>query len=987
MGGQKCEKTKKHICAGLLAHVDAGKTTLAEAILYRTGMVRRLGRVDHQDAFLDTNEMERARGITIFSKQARMTLGDCSVTLLDTPGHVDFAAEMERTLQVLDYAVLVISGADGVQGHVETLWRLLARYQIPVFLFVNKMDQEGTDEDRLMKELQERLDQRCVRLVSAPKQPDEEERAGAERHFGSDMLAVDAEFWENAAMCDDAVLERYLEGEKLEWEEIAALVSERKLFPCFFGSALKVSGVDGLLAGMETLMRQGKYPERFGARVYKITRDSQGNRLTHLKITGGSLKVKQPVSNSENSNSKDTDSENTNSNNGSGENTTRESAKERWEEKIDQIRLYAGDGYETAAEAAAGEICAVTGLSRTFAGEGLGSEKEPQLPVLEPVLTYRIELPEDVDAHTMLRSLRQLEEEEPELSIVWEEASGEICAQVMGEVQMEILKNQICERFGVQVSFGEGSIVYKETIAEPAEGVGHFEPLRHYAEVHLLLEPLERGMGLQFETACSEDILDRNWQRLVISQLEGKRHRGVLCGAEATDMRVTLLTGRAHLKHTEGGDFREAAWRALRQGLMRTRSVLLEPVYEFRLELPAENVGRAMTDIQRMYGSFAAPQLEGGRAVLTGKAPVACMRGYQQEVTAYTRGRGHLFCTLGGYEPCHNAEEVIAAACYDPEADLDNPPSSVFCAHGAGFVVPWDQVEEYMHLEACYDPDIWRKDNGAGKAGSLTEAWTEDGISDENRPRKGRRQEAEQPFISQEELEEIFNRTYRKPEQERSSYKKRRQEPKPKRLFEKSSGFDADSAPKNVRTEAKKPEEEYLLVDGYNIIFSWENLRELAKVNIESARGLLMDVLCNYQGFHKCTLILVFDAYRVEGGQGSVQRYHNIHVVFTKEAETADQYIEKTVHRIGRNAKVTVATSDALEQVIIYGQGARRMAARELLEEVEITQKLIREQMEKSRAKKETAAENVKDRNYLFDHLSKDLAEYMEEVRLGRREL
>ena len=714
MGGQKCEKTKKHICAGLLAHVDAGKTTLAEAILYRTGMVRRLGRVDHQDAFLDTNEMERVRGITIFSKQARMTLGDCSVTLLDTPGHVDFAAEMERTLQVLDYAVLVISGADGVQGHVETLWRLLARYQIPVFLFVNKMDQEGTDEDRLMKELQERLDQRCVRLMSAPKQPDEEERAGAERHFGSDMLAVDAEFWENAAMCDDAVLERYLEGEKLEWEEIAALVSERKLFPCFFGSALKVSGVDGLLAGMETLMRQRKYPERFGARVYKITRDSQGNRLTHLKITGGSLKVKQPVSNSENSNSKDTDSENTNSNNGSGENTTRESAKERWEEKIDQIRLYAGDGYGTAAEAAAGEICAVTGLSRTFAGEGLGSEKEPQLPVLEPVLTYRIELPEDVDAHTMLRSLRQLEEEEPELSIVWEEASGEICAQVMGEVQMEILKNQICERFGVQVSFGEGSIVYKETIAEPAEGVGHFEPLRHYAEVHLLLEPLERGMGLQFETACSEDILDRNWQRLVISQLEGKRHRGVLCGAEATDMRVTLLTGRAHLKHTEGGDFREAAWRALRQGLMRTRSVLLEPVYEFRLELPAENVGRAMTDIQRMYGSFAAPQLEGGRAVLTGKAPVACMRGYQQEVTAYTRGRGHLFCTLGGYEPCHNAEEVIAAACYDPEADLDNPPSSVFCAHGAGFVVPWDQVEEYMHLEACYDPDFWMNEIGAG---------------------------------------------------------------------------------------------------------------------------------------------------------------------------------------------------------------------------------------------------------------------------------
>lgn len=989
---------KKHICAGLLAHVDAGKTTLAEAILYRTGMLRRLGRVDHQDAFLDTDEMERTRGITIFSKQARVTLGDCSITLLDTPGHVDFAAEMERTLQVLDYAVLVISGADGVQGHVETLWRLLARYQIPTFLFVNKMDQDGTDEALLMKELQERLDQRCVRLMSMPARADEQAREEGAQYFRDDLPAMDKDFWENAAMCDDGLLERYLEGEETGWDDIAELVRERKLFPCFFGSALKVCGVDGLLAGMEMLMCRKQYPEQFGARVYKITRDGQGNRLTHLKVTGGSLKVKQCVSNRGNADGRNISGKASNSKNTGSETANDRKEGECWEEKIDQIRLYAGDGYETVTEAAAGEICAVTGLSRTFAGEGLGAESAPQLPVLEPVLTYRIGLPEDVDAHTMLRYLRQLEEEEPELSIVWEEASGEICAQVMGEVQMEVLKNQIRERFGVQVSFGEGSIVYKETIAEPAEGVGHFEPLRHYAEVHLLLEPLERGMGLQFETACSEDRLDRNWQRLAISQLEEKRHRGVLCGTEVTDMRVTLLTGRAHLKHTEGGDFREAAWRALRQGLMRTKNILLEPVYEFRLELPAENVGRAMTDVQRMYGSFAAPQMEGEQAILTGKAPVACMRGYQQEVTAYTRGRGHLFCTLGGYEPCHNAEEVIAAFGYDPEADLDNPPSSVFCAHGAGFIVPWDQVEEYMHLEACYDPDTWNR-NVAGNIGSVTGERTESGmeggqekgaacdikggISDKNRPRKGRRQEIEQPFVSQEELEEIFNRTYRRPEQERSGYKKRRQEQKPKRLFERNSSFEADHVPKKAG-EVKKPEEEYLLVDGYNIIFSWENLRELAKINIESARGLLMDVLCNYQGFHKCTLILVFDAYRVEGGQGSVQRYHNIHVVFTKEAETADQYIEKTVHRIGRGAKVTVATSDALEQVIIYGQGARRMSARELLEEVEITQKLIREQMEKSREQK--GAEEVKDRSYLFDHLSEDLAEYMEDVRLGRRE-
>lgn len=916
----------KHICIGLLAHVDAGKTTLAESILYQTGSIRKLGRVDHQDAFLDTDAMEKARGITIFSKQAAVSLGEYEITLLDTPGHVDFSAEMERTLQVLDYAVLVISGADGVQGHVETLWRLLLRYQIPVFLFINKMDQPGTDAKKLMKELQDRLDSRCIDFSLALN--------GARQ---SAEAAGQQEFYENLAVCDEALMEKYLDGQQITAQDIQDLIAERKAFPCFFGSALKVTGVEEFLQGLEAYMKPPVYPEAFGARVFKISRDEQGKRLTHMKITGGCLKAKMMLEGPKK---------------GAGEG-------EKWEEKADQLRLYSGAGYKGLQEAQAGSICAVTGLTETFAGQGLGAETEPVIPVLEPVLTYRIVLPEDCDVHSMYTKLKQLEEEEPELSVVWQEAAEEIHVQIMGEVQTEILKNQIQQRFGVSVEFGAGSIVYKETIADIAEGVGHFEPLRHYAEVHLLLEPLEPGSGLQFASCCSEDVLDKNWQRLVLTHLEEKKHKGVLTGAEITDMKITLAAGRAHLKHTEGGDFRQATYRAVRHGLMRAKSVLLEPVYAFRLEVPLENVGRAMTDIQKMYGTCSQPQTEGAISVLTGSAPVATMGGYQTEVTAYTKGRGKLNCTLQGYEPCHNAEEVIAAAAYDPETDLSNPADSVFCAHGAGFVVPWDQVEEYMHLESCLAPKVSEEEElelAAQRAKRLAEG-----------RRKG--EVALPEGVSNEELEEIFARTFGANKKERSGYKKSRAQTQ-------VWGKQADTSHIHIGKK-KENVEEYLLVDGYNIIFAWEDLRELSKVNIESARNKLMDVLSNYQGFHQCVVILVFDAYRVEGGQGSVQKYHNIDVVFTKEAETADQYIEKTAHKLGRQYRVTVATSDALEQVIIYGQGARRLSARELLEEVQQTQAQIRDVWEQRR--KDT-------KNYLFDHLPKELEQMMEDVRLGKYE-
>ena len=863
---------KEKLVIGILAHVDAGKTTLAEGILYLCGKLRKLGRVDHKDAFLDTYELERARGITIFSKQALVTLGEREITLLDTPGHVDFSAEMERTLQVLDAAILVISGADGVQGHVETLWRLLKRYEIPVFLFVNKMDQPGTDRAQLMEELKARLDGRCV-------------------DFGKDQDRE--QYLENIAVCEEALMEEYLESGELQTEGISRAIAARDIFPCFFGSALKLTGVEEFLEGVKTFARSSLMKkESFGARVFKISRDNQGNRLTHMKITGGSLRVKAMI-------------------NG---------------EKADQIRIYSGAGYELAEEAGPGTVCAVTGLKSTYCGQGIGREEEGALPLLEPVLTYQIELPEGCDVHKMLGHLKQLEEEIPELHIVWKETLGEIHAQVMGEVQIEILKSLIRERFDVEVGFGTGSIVYKETIAAPVEGVGHFEPLRHYAEVHLLMEPGEPGSGLQFVSRVSEDVLDRNWQRLIMTHLEERQHPGVLTGAEITDMRITLIAGKAHLKHTEGGDFRQATYRAVRQGLKKAACILLEPVYEFTLELPTDMIGRAMTDIQKMQGSFETPVTEGELSILKGKAPVLTMRDYQMEVTSYTRGRGRLTCSLKGYEPCHNAEEVIEQTGYDSEADLENPTGSVFCAHGAGFVVNWDQVDEYAHLELLgndyfanedqipeyYDTEMVSSTVSAAARGSAGRGERSGGTD----------------YITEEELEEIFSRTYGPIKRERNR-------------FNRNKGLERIEA--SVTYKPKVKQEEYLLVDGYNIIFAWEDLRALARMNIDSARDKLMDILCNYQGYRQNTLILVFDAYKVKGNPGSVTKYHNIYVVYTKEAETADQYIEKTVHDIGRKYQVTVATSDALEQMIIWGQGAARLSALGLREEVEKASGEIRE--------------------------------------------
>ena len=900
-------ENKEKLTLGILAHVDAGKTTLAESILYLRGSIRKIGRVDHGDAFLDNYELERSRGITIFSKQARLTLGNREVTLLDTPGHVDFSAEMERTLQVLDAAVLVISGADGVQGHVETLWKLLKYYQIPVFLFVNKMDQEGTDREKLLSELKKRLDGNCVDF-------NQEE---------TDYAA----FAEEAAMSDEKLLEEYLESGSVDRKLLKKAIADRKLFPCFFGSALKIQGVEELLKGLETYASTSPYRKNFSARVYKISRDEAGNRLTHLKVTGGVLKVKMPLTN------------------------RREGLEESeiWEEKADQIRLYSGAGYQTVNEAGPGSICAVTGLSRTFAGEGLGEEAEGNLPILEPVLTYRIELPEGTNVHETFLKLLKLEEEIPELHIVWNERLGEIHAQVMGEVQIEILKSLIRDRFRLDVEFGDGNIVYKETILEPVEGVGHFEPLRHYAEVHLLLEPAERGSGLSFDTVCSEDVLDRNWQRLILTHLEEKKHLGVLTGSEITDMKITLLTGRAHIKHTEGGDFRQATYRAVRQGLRKAKSILLEPVYEYRLEVPADLVGRAMADIQRMNGKFSGPELEGEMAVLTGTAPVSAMRGYPREVTAYSRGRGRISVALSGYEPCHNGEEIVALSGYDPDGDMENPTGSVFCAHGAGFVVDWDQVEDYMHLESAW-----------GNGGEKTEP---EGLPVTESIRRQRAAEAE-TYASEEELKAIFERTYGPVKKERGSFEKR----------VRRSSSDSVSAYRPIKKEM--PQEQYLLVDGYNIIFSWEDLNELSRVNMEGARSKLADLLCNYQGYRKCHVILVFDAYKVEGNHGEVVKYHNIHIVYTKEAETADQYIEKTVHAIGRKYGVTVATSDGLEQVIILGQGARRLSARGLREEIEAASTEIRG---------DYLNRQGPTKNLLIHQLPGEMAELMEDVRLGRR--
>ena len=914
MGNNSENKPDRYINIGIVAHVDAGKTTLSESMLYHAGAIRKLGRVDHKDAFLDTDQMERERGITIFSKQAVFRWKDRTITLLDTPGHVDFSAEMERVLQVLDCAVLVVSGADGVQGHTQTLWKLLKRYQIPTFLFVNKMDQEGTDGEKLLKELRKRFGENVVPFVDIMTESD---CPGGKVYLHTKESAVE-EVLEELAVCEDDMMEEYLEEGRISLDKVQKAVADRQVFPCYFGSALHSQGVEELLDGLDLYIKDKTYPAEFGAKVYKIARDNQGNRLTYLKVTGGRLKVKDVV--------------------------------EGLNEKINQIRIYSGEKFEAVQEVEAGRVCAVTGLEDTRPGQGIGAEEESDLPVLEPVLTYQILLPDDCDVHKMLLKLKILEEEEPELHIVWEEQTSEIHVQLMGDVQIEILQRMIKERFGVLVEFGEGSIVYKETITAPVEGVGHFEPLRHYAEVHLRLEPGEHGSGMQFAAECSEDILDRNWQRLVLTHLEEKEHKGVLTGSPITDMKITLTSGRAHQKHTEGGDFRQATYRAVRQGLKKADSILLEPYYEFRMELPSENVGRAMTDIQNMSGKFGTPMIEEETTVLTGSAPVSLMRGYQKEFTAYTGGRGRMAVSLKGYDICHNQEEVLAESTYDSEADLANPTGSVFCAHGAGFVVDWDEVEEYMHMEHTLE---------SGNDDEMD-------VMEVTLPKR-RHSSIE---LTQEELDEIYVRTP-DPKKNRSTG------PVTVRAKEKTrEPGSAYQDPKwEARRRAKAGTEEYLLVDGYNIIFSWEELKELSERDIGAARGKLADILSNYQGFRKCTLILVYDAYKVEGNPGEVMKYHNIYIVYTKEAETADQYIEKAVRRIAKNADVTVATSDGLEQVIIMGQGAHRMSAPGLKEEVELALKELRG---------DHLGRQVNLKNYLLDYLDEETAKQMEEIRLGK---
>ena len=984
---QNIEKAKK-ISLGVLAHVDAGKTTLSEGLLFKCGRIRKAGRVDHKDAYLDTYELERERGITIFSKQAVFSMGDLEVTLLDTPGHVDFSAEMERTLQVLDYAILVINGADGVQGHTQTLWRLLNQYQIPTFLFVNKMDQEGTDRDTLLGELKKKLSGNCVDFngeldcTGAEKaairsetvdnsgmqtrqlQTNSGQNPAQESGSGESVNGTD-DFLENIAMCDEELLESFLETGEIPKKEVAKLILERKLFPCFFGSALKMEGVDAFIYGMESYMAVPSYPSEFGARIFKIARDDQGNRLTYMKITGGSLKVKETLTNAERKGIPE---------------------DEVWAEKADQIRIYSGAKFDMIKEAEAGTVCAVTGLTRTYPGEGLGIEKESAMPVLEPVLNYQIILPEGCDAHKMLKSLKELEEEEPQLHIMWDEQLGEIHAMLMGEVQIEILKHLIWERFHVAVEFGTGNIVYKETIAAPVEGVGHFEPLRHYAEVHLLLEPGERGSGLQFFTAVNEDQLDRNWQRLILTHLEEKEHLGVLTGSPITDMQITLLTGRAHLKHTEGGDFRQATYRAVRQGLKKAQTVLLEPYYSFRLELPAENVGRAMTDIQRMQGSFQGPETEGEMAVITGSAPVEKMRDYQSQVVSYTRGKGHLTCTLKGYEPCQDPEKIAEEIGYDSERDLENPTGSVFCAHGAGFVVPWYEVEEYMHLEGTELPE-WDDayddlQEGTGSRAPQNHS-VQNGDSNSTVYRTGNKSRGKYTsmygsYEEEKELKAIFEKTF-------GPVKSKKYNDNGRNFGNVESG---SSFSKGTATPAKTSQgawknnnpvihrDEYLLVDGCNIIFAWEDLRDLAQTDFHAAQTKLMDILSDYQGIKGCILILVFDAYRVEGHPEETFQYHNIHVVYTKEAETADQYIERTVHEIGRKHNVAVATSDGLEQIIIMGQGAARISARGFQDEIASAKKQLREEWKERR-------DNTK--NYLFDNMTPELKSHMEDIRLGRK--
>ena len=884
---------------GIVAHVDAGKTTLSEAMLYLTGQIRNLGRVDHQDAYLDTDAQERERGITIFSKEARIG----AFTLLDTPGHVDFSAEMERALQVLDYAILVISGTDGVQGHTRTLWRLLRHYKVPTFLFINKMDLEGSDRDALMQQLKRELSDGCVDFSGIF-----QEKAGDRQ-----------EWYENLAVCDEALLNEYMETEHIEDSHVGEAVAERKVFPCFFGSALKLLGVEEFLKGIETYTKKQEYPKAFSARVYKVGRDARGARLTYLKVTGGELRVKDKIS------------------------------YEDKEEKADQIRLYSGEKFETAECVQAGEVCAVTGLTASYPGQGLVEEKDTKVPVLEPVLNYQIHLPQEVKPAEMMLKLKELEEEDPQLHIVWNEQLQEIHAQIMGQVQMEVLTRRIKERFGVVVVFGQGNILYRETIAQPVEGIGHFEPLRHYAEVHLLLSPGEPGSGVQVESACSEDVLDLNWQRLIATHVEEREHPGVLTGAPLTDVKVTILTGRAHTKHTEGGDFRQATYRAIRQGLKSTQCVLLEPYYAFSLEVPQDAVGRAMTDLKQRFGDFDSPEyVSDDMAVLKGRAPVATMQDYMSEVHAYTKGRGHLTLELSGYDVCHNSEEVIAKKGYDSEADTANPTGSVFCAHGAGFVVPWDEVDNYMHLERVFVP-------GAENADGLTyhtdgaNYSAEDADALAGVKRRGSWEKSVSKMSSLEldkELADVYAREFgmsredMEEEERRKWRKKSENKPKAPTIKLDKKG--------NPIYPAKGPQKKMLVVDGYNIIFAWEELNELARINIDSARDKLKDILFNYQGYKGCRLVVVFDAYRRKDNSGKKEFYDGrsrsldkadqnvpgIEVVYTRTDETADAYIERLVHEEREKYQITVATNDGLEQLTVMSQGALRMSARNLKEEV-----------------------------------------------------
>lgn len=897
----------KQLTLGILAHVDAGKTTLSEALLFTAGAIRKAGRVDKKDAFLDNYELERERGITIFSKQAVFSYEDLRITLLDTPGHVDFSTEMERTLQVLDAAVLLISAADGVQSHTRTLWKLLESYQVPVFLFVNKMDQPGADQEKILAGIQNQLSGNCVDFTPLV-------GAAATESIGAALETDMQEAMEAVAICDEELLNSFLTDGRISQEQLREKIAERKVFPCLFGSALRLQGIEALLSAIEAYAPEKTYPEAFGARVFKVTRDSQGSRLTHMKITGGTLKAKMELT-----------------------------CAEDKTEKVNQIRVYSGERFEAVNEAVAGSVCAVTGLLGTMAGQGLGMEKNLESPFLTPVLSYCLLLPEGTDPMAVMPKLKELEEEDPALSFTWEEELKEIHVHVMGEVQMEILKVLIRERFGREIAFGKGRIVYKETIADTVEGVGHFEPLRHYAEVHLLLEPGEPGSGLQFEADCSEDILARNWQRLILTHLEEKQHRGVLTGSVITDMKITLVSGRAHQKHTEGGDFRKATYRAVRQGLMEAMSVLLEPYYEFRLEIPEEMTGRAMTDMEKLFADFTLAERAEGRCVLTGCAPVETMRDYQKEVYAYTRGQGSLTVRLKGYMPCHNADEVIEERHYDPEADLRNPAGSVFCSHGAGFVVPWNQVKEYMHVESCF----------AGDRKAIEESAFQEEL--EKRKEAARKREENRSasggeyFLGTDEIDAILQQATGAG----------------RGLEKKKEGWQRQSRSTETRQAATRvyqgqpKKEEYLLVDGYNVIFAWEELSALSKVTLDGARGRLLDILCDYQAMKGCRLIVVFDAYRLKGHPEEAYAYHNIYVVYTKEAETADRYIERFAHDNSKKYQITVATSDGLEQIIIRGEGCRLLSSRDLQADVERQKEQTRGILEEKKERQLTSVPRI----------------------------